>query len=264
MSPAMLRARYNGLVKTAAALLIAPSLWVLAFRPALRADEPVRLAYTCPPEDIESFGLSCSEEEPCAVFLELSSVQALGAKLFAAGNLHTDLTTLYSVLLSSEDGGKTWTEPYARQRAAAFEQIQFLDFEHGWISGQVIDPLPKNPFMLLTTDGGKTWRSTSLFEDERFGAISQFWFDSPSTGQLVFEPGKGDAARYELYETLTGGDSWMPKEIGTTPIHLKAFPTQTAWRVRADAATKTYRIERGSGATWEAMASFAIQVAACK
>jgi hypothetical protein len=251
-------------VKTAAARLIASFLLVLAFRPALRAEEPLRLEYACPTEDIESFGLSCSEEEPCPVFLELSSVQALGAKLFAAGNLHTDLTTLYSILLGSEDGGKTWMEPYARQRSAAFEQLQFLDFEHGWISGQVIDPLPKNPFILRTTDGGKTWRSTPLFEDERFGSISQFRFDSPSTGELVFEPAKVDAARYELYETLTGGDSWMPKETGVTPIRLKALPAPAAWRVRADAATKTYRIERASGSGWEGMASFAIQVAACK
>jgi len=247
-------------VKTAASLL----LWVTAFGPVLRAQEPQRLEYTCPKEDIESFGLSCSEDQPCAVFLELSSVQALGAKLFAAGNLHTELTTLYSILISSEDGGNTWMEAYPRQRAAALEQVQFLDFEHGWISGQVIEPLPKDPFMLQTTNGGKSWRSIPLFDESRFGSISQFWFDSPSTGELVFEPAKADADRYELYETQTGGDSWTPKETSTKPIRLKAIPKQSAWRVRADAATKTYRVERGSGASWEAVASFAIQVADCK
>jgi photosystem II stability/assembly factor-like uncharacterized protein len=239
-------------------------IWVLMFGLALSAEEPLRIEYQCPREDIQSFGLACSEDDPCAVFLELSSVQALGAKLFAAGNLHTELTTLYSILLTSDDGGATWMEAYPRQRSAALEQVQFLDFEHGWISGQVIEPLPKDPFMLLTTDGGKTWRSSPLFEESRFGSISQFSFDSPSTGELVFERSKGDAARYELYQTQTGGSDWMPEETSPTPIHLKTPAKPSAWRVRADAATKTYRVERGAGASWEAVASFTIHVADCK
>ncbi len=63
---------------------------------------------------------------------------------------------------------------------------------------------------------------------------------------------------------MTGGDSWTPKETSAKPIRLKALARPAAWRIRPDAATKTYRIERGSGASWEAVASFAIQVAACQ
>src|SRR5262249_52240739 len=137
-----------------------------------------KLEYACPPEDVDGFGLSCSAEDPCAVFLELSAVEAAGAKIFVAGNLHTRSTTLYSVLLASEDGGKTWTEPFKRIRAGALEQIQFIDFANGWVSGQLIEPLPRDPFLLITTDGGKSWRQRPLFEESRFGSISQFWFES--------------------------------------------------------------------------------------
>ncbi len=242
-------------MKAAAALLI--------FALALRAQAPVRVEYACPPEDLESFGLACSAEDPCSVFLEISSVQALGARLFLAGNLHTAATTLYGIVLMSEDAGKTWTEPHPRLRSASLDQIQFLDFEHGWISGQIVEPLPKDPFVLLTTDGGRTWRLSPLFEESRFGSIAQFWFDSPNTGELVFQ---GGVARYELFETMTGGGNWSPKETSTKPMRLSKAPSKTdaSWRVRADASTKTYKIERGAVGNAETVASFLIRIGDCK
>lgn len=233
---------------------------------SLTAQAPVRIEYACPPEDIDSFGLTCTPEDPCPIFLELASVDASGARLFLSGNLHTASSTLYGILLSSEDGGKAWTEPLQRVRSAALEQIQFLDLAHGWISGQFIDPLPKDPFLMLTTDGGKTWRQRPLFEESRIGSIAQFWFDSPTNGELVFDRSQGGTTRHELYESMTGGESWNVKEVTTTPIHLKKARAKegAAWRVRADAATKTYRLERRAGERWETIASFLIRINDCK
>ena len=236
-------------MKPALALLLGCTLF---------GQSPVKIDYTCPPEDIDSFGLSCSAEEPCAVFLELSAVEGVGARIFAAGNLHTERTTLYSVLLSSEDGGKTWTEPFKRLRAAALEQIQFLDFANGWISGQVIEPLPKDPFLLITTDGGKTWRHKALFEESRFGSIAQFWFDSKTTGELVID----HASKHEVYQSNTGGESWEVKEVTTQPVKLKGRREDSAWRLRADG--RVFHLERRGSPNWEPIAAFAIHVADCK
>jgi photosystem II stability/assembly factor-like uncharacterized protein len=232
----------------------------------LHAQTPGRVEYACTPDDIESFGLGCTDEDPCPVFLDLSSVQGLGERLFLSGNLHTANTTLYSVLLMSEDGGKTWAEAYKRVKSAALEQIQFFDFEHGWVGGQIIEPLAKDPFFLLTTDGGKTWRESQLFEDSIFGTLSQFWFDSPTHGELVFDRSVGNAKKYDLYETTTGGESWSPTQSGSTPIHLKNAPAKpdATFRVRTDAATKTFRIERRGVSNWELVASFLVHVADCQ
>jgi photosystem II stability/assembly factor-like uncharacterized protein len=41
---------------------------------------------------------------------------------------------------------------------AGLDRIQFIDFENGWVSGEVQHPLPRDPFLLATTDGGKTWQ----------------------------------------------------------------------------------------------------------
>ncbi len=222
------------------------------------AQSPVKIEYACTPEDIDSFGLSCSSEEPCIVFLELSAVEAVGAKIFVAGNLHTERTTLYSILLVTEDGGKTWTEPHQRMRASALEQIQFIDFANGWISGQLIEPLPKDPFMLITTDGGKTWRQKPLFEESRFGSIAQFWFESKSAGELVID----HASKHEIYQTNTGGESWEVKEVTTEPVKLKGRRENTTWRLRADG--KVFHLEQRGSSNWDRVASFQIRAGECK
>jgi hypothetical protein len=246
--------RYNECVKSVAAFLICASLF---------AQTPVKVEYACPPEDLESFGMSCSGEDPCAVFLELSSIESIGGRWFAAGNLHTGSTTLYSVLLQSEDEGKTWTEPLKRMRAAALEQIQFLDFSDGWISGQVIEPLPKDPFLLLTTDAGKTWTQKPMFEESRFGAVAQFWFDSRTTGELVLDHRQSGGIRHEIYETNTGGESWEIKETTAKPVTLKMPKKEDArFRLRADG--KAHHIEQRASSKWEPVASFLIHVADCK
>jgi len=250
---------------------LSPAVAALAICAQARAaDPPVKIEYACPAEDIESFGLSCSSEDPCAVFLELSSVEAVGATLFIAGNLHTQSATLYTVLLASDDGGKTWTEPVKRMRAAVLEQIQFIDFTNGWISGQTIEPLPRDPFLLLTNDGGKTWRQRPIFEESRFGSVAQFWFESKTTGELVLDHSERGAVRHEVYQTNTGGDSWEVRESTGKPVTLKGVKEQSTWRLRADGPSKTYHLERrasansANSANWELVASLAIHVADCK
>ena len=230
------------------------------------AQAPQKLEYACPPEDVDAFGLSCSSSDPCPVFLELASVEGLGAKLFLAGNLHTATITLYGVLLASEDGGKTWAEPHRRVRAATLEQIQLADFQHGFVGGVKLEPLARDAFLLATTDGGKTWRELPVFEETRYGSIQQFWFDSAKTGELIFDRSQGATKRYELYSTMTGGDTWDVREVTTKQPALSKAQTRTnaTWRLRPDSASKTYRVEQRTTAGWETVSTFTVHIADCQ
>lgn len=241
---------YNGRVNAAFALI------VLSF--AVMAQAPVEVQYACPAEDIDSFGLSCAPEEPCPIFLELAAVESAGAKLFVTGNLHTESTTLYGILLASEDGGRTWTEPVPRMRAASFEQIQFIDLAHGWISGQIIEPLPRDPFLLITADGGKTWKQKSVFDDSRFGSIAQFWFDSLDTGRLIVD----HSGAHDVYETHTGGESWEMEQSSNQAVTLKGRRLESNLRLRADG--KVFHLERRGDGSWEAVTRFKIHVTDCQ
>ena len=113
--------------------------------PLQNTGKPMVVEFRCSEEDIQLAGLSCSPDDPCPLYLELSAVEAVGNRVFLAGNLHSSSTTLYSVLLASDDAGKTWREPYERIRAAGLDRIQFVDFESGWISGEVLSQRTRPP-----------------------------------------------------------------------------------------------------------------------
>ena len=65
-------------------------------------------------------------------------------------------------------------EPHPRIRSSGLDQIQFVDFQNGWISGANLTGAPRDPFLLITTDGGKTWRERPIFEETRVAAIEGF------------------------------------------------------------------------------------------
>src|ERR1700677_778035 len=163
-----------------AALLAAIALSLGAQTPLENSGKPMRVLYECSADDTQAAGLGCSEEDPCPVYLELSNVEPMGGKIFVTGNLHTPMATLYSILLASEDAGTTWTERHPRTRYAGLDQIQFVDFQNGWISGANLQGAPRDPFLLVATEGGKTWREHPIFEETRVAAIERFSFDSPT------------------------------------------------------------------------------------
>src|SRR3954452_11266699 len=72
--------------------------------------KPMVVPFHCTDEDIRTAGLTCSEDEPCPVYLELAAVESTGIRIFTAGNIHTANSTLSTVLLGSEDNGQTWRE----------------------------------------------------------------------------------------------------------------------------------------------------------
>jgi photosystem II stability/assembly factor-like uncharacterized protein len=231
--------------------------------------QPMLLPFQCTDEDIQLSGLTCSEEDPCPIYLELAAVEGVGNRIFLAGNLHTPAVTVFSTLLASDDGGHTWREAHARIRSAGLDRIQFLDAEIGWAAGEKLSPLPQDPFLLLTSDGGKTWRLRPIFSetaDNRFGTIQQFFFTAKDNGALIIDRGQGaDGDRYELYESPDAGESWNFKQSSTKPLTLrKTAPLSTDWRLRVDSRTQAFHIEHREAARWSDVAAFAVKLGVCK
>jgi photosystem II stability/assembly factor-like uncharacterized protein len=223
--------------------------------------------FRCTDEDIRTAGLTCSEEEPCPVYLELAAVESTGMRVFAAGNIHTANSTLYTILLGTEDNGQTWREVHERIRGAGLDHLQFVGVENGWTSGLSFSPLPQDPFLLMTADGGKSWRSHSIFNEQRFGAIQQFFFEDKATGALTIDYGLGSGGdRYALYETNDGGETWNIRETSVKAIALKRAPSAPSpdWRVRADGPSKSFHLEHRQGQKWTSLAAFSVNLAACK
>jgi hypothetical protein len=240
---------------------------LLIFALSLRAQtslenngKPMRVVYECTAADTQAAGLGCSEEDPCPVYLELENIEAAGNKIFLSGNLHTPTSTLYSILLESEDAGATWTEPHPRMHSSGLDQIQFIDFQNGWISGANLQGAPRDPFLLITSDGGKTWRERPIFEEARVAAIERFLFDSPTNGTLAIDA-RLDNGKIEEYRTYNGGETWAILQ-GSADRVAKEKPR--GWRVRTDAATHSYVVEKSENNRWQKVASFLVNIATCK
>ncbi|MCW5983038.1 MAG: hypothetical protein KIT09_33425 [Bryobacteraceae bacterium] len=236
--------------------------------PALRYEgQPLRIPFECQRDDLQTFGEACSAEAPCPVFLQLSSVAAAGTKIFAAGNLHNRHSTMYSILLASPDGGQTWAEPAERIKGAGLDVIHFRGTQNGWVSGQMLSLPPRDPFFLLTTDGGEHWRRRNVFDDQRISVIEEFWFEDERAGGLIVDRvyASDAGSRYERYETMTGGADWMIREVSPEPIKTRARPmaANPEWRLREDAASHSWRVEQRQGAAWNAVAAFAVEPGAC-
>src|SRR5581483_11200736 len=221
--------------------------------------KPMQVAYDCAPAELQAAGLACSEEDPCSVYLELANADTAGSKIFVTGNLHTPMATLDSILLVSDDGGKSWTEPHPRLHSSGLDQIQFVDPQTGWISGANLQSAPRDPFFLVTTDGGKTWRERPIFDESRVAAIEGFHFDSPANGTLWIDATL-DSGKHEEYSTENGGEAWAatdraakPKQAGTGML-----------RIRTEASTHSYMIEKSEGGRWQKIASFLVNLATCK
>jgi photosystem II stability/assembly factor-like uncharacterized protein len=233
--------------------------------------KPMVLPFRCTEDDVQWAGMTCSADEPCPVYLELAAVESGvpsgSGRIFAAGNIHSSAVTLYSVLLASEDAGHTWREAYERIRGASLDHIQFFDAELGWISGQALSPLPQDPFLLLTSDGGKKWRQRVIFSESRVGSIQQFHFGAKDSGSLIVDRGPGaEGGRYELYESPDAGETWTIRETSDRPFQLKPSPVAptSEWRARADGPTQSFHLERRQGELWVPVAAFAVKLGACQ
>jgi hypothetical protein len=230
---------------------------------------PIALPFACTADDIQAAGLTCSAEDPCPVYLELTGVESVGSRIFAAGNLHTQTVTLFSTLLGSEDAGHTWRELHDRIRGANLDHILFFDPETGWASGEMLSPLSQDPFLLRTSDGGRTWRQHFIFDESaenHLGTIQQFAFSARESGSLIVDRGQGsDGDRYERYESSDGGQGWGIRQSSNKPLRQKqAPPLNTEWRIRADRQSAAFQLERHQGSGWTTVASFLVKVGSCK
>jgi hypothetical protein len=226
--------------------------------------KPIQLDAPCGDAEMQEYGLACSIEEPCRVYLELASVAAAGQKIFVAGNFHTESATLWSVLLMSDDAGHTWSEPNPRLRGVALDQMQFVTLSSGFVSGHTAGALPRDPFLLRTTDGGVSWQRITMFEDGAVGLIESFDFATATQGLIYVNRGKPGAGRFVTLETTTGGDSWITRSSAARRSAPAAQTAVSAWRLHADSATRSFRVELRQNSGWHAAAAFLIESGACR
>ena len=229
--------------------------------------EPLVLPLECWEEHLLRAGLVCNDVTPCTLVLELVAVGGLGDRIFIMGNVHSSAGTVSSVLLASDDGGTTWSEPIERISGASLEVFRSVGADRGWIGGQQweADSSPI-PFLLSTRNGGERWTRRNIWEqDDRNGMVLEFDFETETHGYLVIERTNTDVDPFELYESMTAGSSWSIRELTSEEPEIPFDPADTPdrWRLRGDSSGGAYWVDEKQGDNWNPLAAFSFHVGTC-
>jgi hypothetical protein len=115
------------------------------------------------------------------------------------------------LLLLTADGGASWTDGTPRDisNGTNIEEVYFWDLRHGWVT--VRDSKKEVIYMLLTTNGGKSWTRAAIpfFNTDGLG-LHFFNPDHGVAGEV--DAGLGNAY-YRFFETHDGGKNWKPVMI---------------------------------------------------
>jgi photosystem II stability/assembly factor-like uncharacterized protein len=100
------------------------------------------------------------------------------------------------LLYLTSDGGASWSQ--VKQPAAAIAAVGFTTPLDGWLLPAATKVQP-TPLLLVTHDGGRTWRGTGA------GPFFSVAFASPSLGWAI---GRGTDSHVHLLATTDGGAVW--------------------------------------------------------
>ncbi len=140
---------------------------------------------------------------PCKMILDLRFFSADTGYVFAGNN--TNVPSSNALIMRTVDGGNTWSAVYTSTRP--YEMIWktfFPSRNTGYATILSYDMSSAQRYVTKTTDGGLTWTELPLVNTtvKEFGIgfinDSTGWVGGESTG----------------YQTLDGGLSWTPKNIG--------------------------------------------------
>lgn len=232
----------------------------------------ISLSAVCDVDRLEYAGIRCSADRPCELFLELVSIASEGDWMILAGEVHTTEATYESVVLTSRDGGATWTESAERVPAGGIESISIVDAQTAFVAGQQGDTATGEiPFLLVTDDGGVSWetRMVETGGEKVEGLVVAFQADTTSHGYLTLEQLAATGDAYRLYETYNGGRSWSIRQISADQPQIPgprlAIKTEN-WSVRPDSASGEFIVAQRSSSSssgWADQGRFAGTVGAC-
>ena len=147
---------------------------------------------------------------------------------FIAGSSDLDLARANGLILRTDDGGSTWRIFYRSARPA--ETVWKLAFPttrvgYGTVQSYDQDPANTARFVAKSDDGGRSWHEVAVPPDHRWQSYG-IGFASEKHGWVGGNMGG--------LETLDGGASWRPAELGKAVNKFRFL--------QADGLTKVFAI----------------------
>lgn len=133
-----------------------------------------------------------------------------------------NLPDSHALILTTDDGGKTWQERYRSTRPMELTwKISFPSREVGYVTIQSYNPDPAASarFVAKTTDGGKTWAEVPLVDDHKVRQFGVAFIDE-QRGWVGAMPGG--------FETTDGGKTWLRADFGNAVNKIRVVREEKA------------------------------------
>lgn len=147
-----------------------------------------------------------------------------------------------ATVLRTTDGGENWSPVPDLDKLIGlpiessnynfgFNDIQFIDSEHGWMIGNFYGRARSNiGGIFVTLDGGKSWKRIPLtlqtqHSSGRFtpGLLHSIHFTDPNTGSLTGEMNDGEGRFFFVLHTRDAGKSWEQFRTPSRATHNTQF-----------------------------------------
>lgn len=173
---------------------------------------------------------SQSMEPWCKMLFDIKMFNAREGIACAATS--ADVTQSHALILSTSDGGKTWTKCYESKRPYELTwKASFPTRKVGHVTIQSYNPdtTVVQQRIAKTTDGGKTWKELPLVKNAKAREFGVGFLDEKHGWVGTMAGG---------FETRDGGATWKPVEMGKAVnkirIHRRADGTPWGYAIGVD------------------------------
>jgi hypothetical protein len=140
------------------------------------------------------------------------SIYGLNKKIvFLLGSLQTPAVTIRSLLLRSEDGGRSWKEVMEPVTGSAVIRLSFLSKQTGWALLGGTSEGPGQLYLYKTRDSGNSWSKVSRIPKRHFdGWPESFGFVDERNGRMeILYDGNAPTDGFAVMSTSDGGITWQ-------------------------------------------------------
>jgi hypothetical protein len=190
--------------------------------------------------------------------LQLKTAGQVGGRIFAGGSFHSKDRVISSVLLATDDGGRSWIEAAPRYRETELGAAQVSDLRVWIAAHRQTGDGPLDPFFLFTFDSGLHWRRIPLRPYSEAGRITSFHFREDGNGfALVREPGPVRSVA-KRFVTADGANSWV-----LTEAEEPSIPGTQPNRIRIQESADEFRIQVRDEKTWTTVSRISWSAGVC-
>lgn len=155
---------------------------------------------------------------------------------FIAAASDADVSVSNGLILSTNDGGKTWKKAWQSERPYELTwKISFPSRHVGYVTIQSYNPdaSVQDRFVAKTIDGGKEWKEIPLVSDPKVREFGVAFLDE-KTGWVGAVP--------HGFQTEDGGQTWAKVEMGNAVNKIRILPSSNG-HVGYAIGTHVFRID---------------------